>query len=117
VLEALAQDRDDLGPRPVVDEDDEAKPEPLLVGLVQPGQDLQKRGVGLAPLLARGAPRELRFADPRVGVERLDPVRLGELLEDRTRLTERVLSLGEDPDEPSRALEELAELLHGQLPR
>jgi hypothetical protein len=51
VLEPLAQHREDLSARPAVDEDDEAKAELLLVGLVQAAKRGQEGRVVVGALL------------------------------------------------------------------
>ena len=67
---ALAEDRDDLAPRPAVDEDDEAEAEPLLVGAVQLGQLGEHLGIVVGALLGRRARRQaLARTDRRVRVE------------------------------------------------
>ena len=107
----------DLRARPLVDEDDEAKPELLLVGLVEAPERRDQDRVLVAPLLADRARRAVARTDRRVRVERLDLLRLGKLLEHASGLAEWVLEPAQHLDEPGSPLEELGELLGAQLPR
>ena len=70
-----------------------------------------------SPCSAARAGRERRRADRRVRVEHLLLLLVGQARGDLARVAERVVELGEPLDEARAALEELRELLDGQLPR
>src|SRR5207248_1259524 len=76
-LEPFAQDRDELGARAAVHEDDEAKAETLLVRAVQLCE-LREHGRILAVLLRRA------LADARVRRERFELLLVGERARDLT---------------------------------
>src|SRR5205085_7463637 len=86
--EPLLEDREQLGPRAAVHEDDEAEAELLLVDLVQV-RELCEHGRVLAALLGR------RLADARVRRECGGLVLLGKLRDHLAGRAERVLALGE----------------------
>jgi len=116
-LESLLQDLEDVGFRAAVDEDDEAEAELLLIDLVQVGELGQDRRMAAAALLGGRALREVASADRRVRVQCLSLLLLCQLRKDLLCRSERVVSLGEELDQPRAALEQLRELVGGQLPR
>src|SRR2546428_5832381 len=116
-LEPFTEHLEDLGLRAAGDEDHEAEAELLLVDLVQVGELGQDRRLGIAALLLSRPGREPRSADCGMGVQRLDLVVVVEPGDHIRRLRERVPALGEELDEARLALEELRELVPGQLPR
>src|SRR2546425_10619942 len=115
--ETFAEDRDDLGLRPPVHEDDEAEAETLLVGAVQPRERLENNGIVVAALLACTARGELGRADRRMRVEHLLHLLVAQLARDLACHSKRILPLGEALDEARPSFEELRELLDAQLPR
>src|SRR5919108_1233911 len=117
MLRPLPQDGEDLPARTAVDEDDEAEAELLLVGLVQPAQGREQRGILVGALLLLGGFGPGALPYPRMRVQRLDTRLLGELLEHLPRLAERVVPARELLGQARVALEQRVELLDAQLPR
>ena len=114
----LPEHLEDLGLRAARHEDDEAEPELLLVDLVQVREIGEHDRVGVGPLLGGGPGRQpAPRADRRVGVERFDLLVVGERGDDVVGPPQRVLDLGEPFDEARASLEELRQLVRGQLPR
>src|SRR2546428_4855822 len=114
-LEPPAQDGDELGLRPPVDEHDEPEAERLLVRAVQV-VELRRRGVGA--LLGRAASAQAPpGANRRVRVEHRLLLVVCERARDLARAAERVLERGELLDEARAPLEQLRELVRAQLPR
>ena len=107
LLEPLAENGEDLRARSLVDEDDEAEAELLLVALVQTPEGGEERGVVVGALLLGGALRPAALTDPRMRVQRLDLRVLREAREDGARLAERVLALRELLRQAGVALEQL----------
>ena len=117
-LHPLAQDRDDLAPRPPVHEDDEAEAERRFVLGVQlrrarrapPGSSSvpcsrrERSDVGAPPIA--GCASSISFCSSSVSVER-----------DLARVAERIVEQREPLDEARAALEQLGELVDAQLPR
>ena len=79
--------------------------------------DEQTRIVFVALLGRRPRREPCPLTDRRMRGERLDLVLLAHRVDHVVRLLERVVDLGEKLDEPCAALEELAQLVDGQLPR
>src|SRR5262249_45704448 len=90
-FEASPQDRDDLALRPSVDEDDEAEAEALLVLAVQPLELRERSRIVLGALFRRGARRRRPCADRRMGVQRLELLGFGELVDHVAGRLERML--------------------------
>jgi hypothetical protein len=116
-LQALTEDRHDLGLRAAVDEDDEAEAEALFVLAVEPVELGERRGIVVRSLFRRRVRRQLLRADRRVRVQRPELLVLGEGGDDVVGRVERVVTLREPLDERRLPLEELRELLLAQLPR
>ena len=78
----------------------------------------QHLGVVVGALLGgRAGGQALLLPDRGMRVEHLALLRVGELVDHRGRVPERVVALGEQLDEARPPLEELGELLGAQLPR
>ena len=104
--------------RTAVDEDDEAEAEALLVVPVQLLQLGHDGGVVVRALLGGRVLREpLALADRGVRVEHLLLLGIGERRRDLAGVIERMVGTGELLDERGASLEELGELVGGQLPR
>lgn len=115
--ESLAEDRDQIRARPAVHEDDEPKSELLLVVTVQPTELGGDLGLGLLPLLPGRPVGEAPGSDGRVRVYCLDFLGLRQPGDHSFGATERIVGLGEALRESGPSLEELHELIYGQLPR
>src|SRR5262249_2137805 len=116
-LEPLVQHLEDRRLRPAVHEDHEPEAKLLLVDLVQVGELGQDRRVPAGTLLGGRALGEPSRADRSVRVQGLALLLVGQLGDHVVGRPERVVPLREQLDQACPALEELGELLLGQLPR
>jgi hypothetical protein len=90
----------------------------LLVGPVQPLELGEHLRLGVGALLGPRARRQPRpLSDGRVRREHLDLLLVRQLVHERPRALERIGFFGEPLDEPGAPLEQLGQLVCGQLPR
>jgi hypothetical protein len=116
-VDPYPQHLEDLALGPAVDENDEAEAVPGFLLCIEAGELRDHVRLVVRSLLRRGARRELRRTDRRMGVEDCSLVLRRELVDERPRTHERVGLVRETLDEARTPLEQLGELVDAQLPR
>jgi hypothetical protein len=116
-LEARAQDRDDLAPRAAVDEDDEAEAEARLVERFSSASSASTSGSSSVPCSAAeraDRPARAPIAGCASSTAFCSSARAPR---DVARLAERIVERASRSTSAVSALEQLGQLLDGQLPR